>query len=139
MTNLNITERLVRGVTILDLDGKVTIGECSRQLHDVVRQIKQDGKTRVLLNLAKVTYIDSSGLGEIVAAYTTIKAGDGMLKLINVPGRVTDLMFITKLYTVFEIFDSESEGVASFEAADIDTAYPTAERSADVRTGGLFA
>ena len=117
MSGLNITKRQSGDVTIVDLDGKIAIGETNRQLHETIREIAADGTKKVVLNLKGVTTIDSSGLGEIVAGYSTLSAAGGRLKLINMPERVTDLMTITKLYTVFDIFDTEAEGIASFEAA----------------------
>ena len=115
MTSLTIQERQLGGVTIIDLDGKILIGETNRQLHDAIKILVAEGKEQILLNMAKVSYIDSSGLGEIVAAFTTLKASGGALKLFNVPVKVTSLMTITKLYTVFDIFEDEAAGVASFD------------------------
>jgi anti-sigma B factor antagonist len=88
-----------------------------------------EGKKNVVLNLAKVSTIDSSGLGEIVAGYSTLRAAGGTLKLINMPKRVTDLMTITKLYTVFDVYDTEAEGIASFESVD-EPEKPLAEAKA---------
>src|SRR5687768_10291260 len=115
MSSLTIQERQLGGVTIVDLAGKILIGETNRQLHDAIKRVVAEGKQQVLLNLAKVTYIDSSGLGEMVAGFTTLKASNGALKLINVPDKVVSLMTITKLYTVFDIFGDEAAGVASFD------------------------
>jgi anti-sigma B factor antagonist len=100
----------------MDLDGRVSLGETNRQLHEALREAVADGKKKVVLNLAKVAAIDSSGLGEIVAGYSTLSAAGGTLKLINLPERVSDLMTITKLYTVFDIYDSEAAGIASFDS-----------------------
>ena len=115
MSNLNITERRVGDITIVDLDGKVTIGDTNRRLHEKLRSIVTDGRNKIILNLKKVKVIDSSGLGEIVAGYSTLKAHGGSLVLINMPDRVTDLMTITKLYTVFDVFQSESEALSALE------------------------
>ena len=115
MSGLRITNRQVQGIVIVDLDGKVALGETNSQLHEALRNLVSEGKKNVILNLAKVSTIDSSGLGEIVAGYSTLSAAGGTLKLINLPERVTDLMTITKLYTVFDIYDTEAEGIASFE------------------------
>ena len=115
MSNLSISERQVRGVAILDLAGKITLGESNRQLHEAIRRLVAEGKVNIILNLAKVSVIDSSGLGEIVAGFSTLKAAGGSLKLINMPDRLADLMTITKLYTVFDIFDSEEAGLKAFE------------------------
>ena len=115
MNNLNISERRVGDITIIDLDGKVTIGETNRQLHDSLRRLVTEGTNRIILNLEKVKFIDSSGLGEIVAGYSTLKAHGGSLVLVNMPDRVVDLMTITKLYTVFDVFDSESAALSAME------------------------
>jgi anti-sigma B factor antagonist len=117
MSGLTITNRQVQGIVIVDLDGKVALGETNSQLHEALRKLVSEGKKNVVLNLAKVSTIDSSGLGEIVAGYSTLSAAGGTLKLINMPTRVTDLMTITKLYTVFDIYETEAEGIASFEGA----------------------
>ncbi|HTH39074.1 MAG TPA: STAS domain-containing protein [Pyrinomonadaceae bacterium] len=116
MSGLNINKREVNGVLVMDLDGRVSLGETNRQLHEALREAVADGKKKVVLNLAKVAAIDSSGLGEIVAGYSTLSAAGGTLKLINLPERVSDLMTITKLYTVFDIYDSEAAGIASFDS-----------------------
>lgn len=118
MSDLNITARQIRGVLVVDLAGKITIGETNRQLHDEIHQIVASGKKDVLLNLAGVTVIDSSGLGEMIASYATIGKNGGQLKLANLPDRVNELMTITKLLTVFEVFDNESDGIASFRPMD---------------------
>ena len=115
MSGLNIGKREVDGILVMDLDGSVSLGETNRQLHEALRGAVTDGKKNVILNLAKVTGIDSSGLGELVAGYSTLRSADGSLKLINLPERVNDLMTITKLYTVFDIYDSEAAGIASFD------------------------
>ena len=115
MSNLYILERQVRGVMIVDLEGNVTIGETNQQLHEAIKRLVAEGKKSIILNLAKVTLVDSSGLGEMVAGYSTLKASGGSLKLINLPERVVDLMTITKLYTVFDIYNSEAEGIDGFE------------------------
>ena len=115
MSNLNIAERRVGDITIIDLDGKVTIGETNRQLHEKLKSIVMDGRNKIILNLRQVKFIDSSGLGEIVAGYSTLKAHGGSLVLANIPDRVVDLMTITKLYTVFDIFESESDALAALQ------------------------
>ena len=114
MSGIIIEERLVRGVTILDIAGKIAIGESNRQLHDSIKRLVAEGKNQIIVDLAKVSHIDSSGLGELVGGYTTLKAAGGALKLVNVNDRVTSLMTITKLYTVFDIFDNELDAVSSF-------------------------
>jgi len=115
MTSLNIQERQLGGVTVVDLAGKIFIGETNRQLHDALKRLVSEGKRQILLNLAKVTNIDSSGLGEVVAGFTTLRNAGGELKLVNLPAHVWDLMTVTKLYTVFDIFEDEATAVGSFE------------------------
>lgn len=115
MSGITIEERQVRGVTIIDLAGKITLGESNRRLHDSIKRLVSEGKNQIIVNLAKVSHIDSSGLGELVGGYTTLKSNNGVLKLVNVNDRVTSLMTITKLYTVFEIFDNEPDAVNSFD------------------------
>jgi anti-sigma B factor antagonist len=124
MSNLSISERQVRGVSIVDLAGKITLGESNRQLHEAIRRLVAENKQNIILNLAKVTVIDSSGLGEIVAGYSTVAANGGSLKLINLSERVTDVMTVTKLYIVFDIYGSEAEGVEAFEANEKRTTQP---------------
>lgn len=128
MRNLSISERQVRGVVIVDLDGRITIGESNRQLHEAIRGLVAAGKQKIILNLAKVTVIDSSGLGEIVAGFSTVAAGGGSLKLINLSDRVVDVMTITKLYTVFDIYDSEAEGIGGFEKEEDLATQPLDEK-----------
>jgi anti-sigma B factor antagonist len=118
MSSLTINKRQVNGVVIVDLDGKISLGESNTELHESLRQLVAEGKRNVILNLAKVTAIDSSGLGSIVAGYSTLQAAGGSLKLINLPERVSDLMTITKLYTVFDIYDNEAAGINSFETSE---------------------
>jgi anti-sigma B factor antagonist len=118
MSSLTINKRQVNGVVIVDLDGRIALGESNTELHQSLRQLVAEGKRNIILNLAKVTAIDSSGLGSIVAGYSTLKAAGGSLKLINLPERVSDLMTITKLYTVFDIYDDEAAGINSFDAAE---------------------
>ncbi len=115
MSTLSITGRQMDDVNILDLDGKILLGETNRQLHEAIYELIAEGKNRVVLNLEKVLAIDSSGLGEIVASYSTLAKAGGNLKLVNIPTRVTDIMTVTKLYTVFDVYDSEADAVNSFE------------------------
>ena len=118
MSGITVQERVFRGVTIIDLSGKIGLGESNLQLHETIKRLAAEGKTQIVINLAKVTQIDSSGLGELVSGYTTLKANNGELKLTNVNDRVNDLMTITKLYTVFEIFTAELDAVYSFDEPD---------------------
>jgi anti-sigma B factor antagonist len=116
MNNLNITERRNGSVTVLDLHGNIRLGEGSMDLHKVLRSLVEKGERRILLNLADVTYIDSSGLGELVAGFTTLQKNGGELKILRLTERVHELMVITKLLTVFDVFDNEQEAVNSFPA-----------------------
>ena len=115
MAELNISERQSGDVTILDMDGKITIGEGSVALRTAVRRLVEEGKKKVLLNLAKVGYIDSSGIGELVSSYTAIDRDGGELKLLNLTQKLQDLLTITKLLTVFDVYESESDALGSFK------------------------
>lgn len=121
MNNLNITERRSGSVTVLDLKGNIRLGEGNIELHNILRFLVEKGERRVLLNLGEVTYIDSSGLGELVAGYTTLQKNDGELKILRLTERVRELMVITKLLTVFDVFDNEDEAIKSFAAASENT------------------
>jgi anti-sigma B factor antagonist len=111
---MKIEERAVDGVTILDLQGKMLIGEGDELLREKINQLVENGTERIVLNLAEVPYVDSAGLGEIVRCYTTVSRKSGRLKLINLTKKIQDLLSITKLLTVFETYDSETEAVRSF-------------------------
>jgi anti-sigma B factor antagonist len=111
---LTATTRLVGDVAIVDLSGRIVLGEGSAELRDLVRNLAGEGKKKILLNLSGVNYIDSSGLGELVTAFTSIRKEGGELKLLNLTRRVHDLLQITKLYTVFEITDDEATSLKSF-------------------------
>ncbi len=115
MAQLNIKERQAGDVAILDLSGKITIGEGSVQLREAVRRLLDEGKKKILLNLGDVSYVDSSGIGELVSSYTTTNNQGGQLKLLNLTKKIQDLLMITKLLTVFETFDNEADAVASFK------------------------
>jgi anti-sigma B factor antagonist len=114
---MQIEERAIGDVMVLDLKGKVTLGEGDELLKDKVNSIVSQGHKKIVLNLADVPYIDSAGLGEIVRTYTTVSRQGGSLKLLNLTKRITDLLSITKLLTVFETFESENEAVRSFSAS----------------------
>jgi anti-sigma B factor antagonist len=114
MADITISERQAGDVTILDLDGKVTIGEGSVALRNAIRRLLGDGKNKILLNLAGVGYIDSSGIGELVSSFTAVSKEGGTLKLLNLTQKIQDLLAITKLLTVFDVYDVESEALASF-------------------------
>ncbi|MBI2834686.1 MAG: STAS domain-containing protein [Acidobacteria bacterium] len=111
---MQIDERVVNDVTILDLKGKMTLGEGDELLKEKINSLVQQGRRKLLLNLGGVPYIDSAGLGEIVRTYTTVSRQGGKLKLLNLTKRIQDLLAITKLLTVFETFDAEQEAVRSF-------------------------
>ena len=112
--SLKLHTRQVDGVTILDLSGRITLGEGSVQLRDATRDLLSKGSKHILLNLGDVNYIDSSGIGELVSAYTTVRNQGGELKLLNLTKKVHDLLQITKLYTVFDVKDDEATAIASF-------------------------
>ena len=114
---MQIEERAVGDVLVLDLKGKITLGEGDELLKDKVNSLVNQGHKKIVLNLADVPYIDSAGLGEVVRTYTTVSRQGGSLKLLNLTKRITDLLSITKLLTVFETFDSENEAVRSFSAS----------------------
>lgn len=111
---MQIEQRTIGSVMILDLKGKITLGEGDEALKDKINSLILQGHKKMLLNLADVPYIDSAGLGEIVRTYTTVSRQGGQLKLVNLTKRITDLLMITKLLTVFETFDSEQEALKSF-------------------------
>ena len=111
---MQIEERVVGDVTILDLKGKITLGEGDEALKDKINSLVLQNRRRILLNLGDVPYVDSAGLGEIVRTYTTVSRQGGQLKLVNLTKRITDLLSITKLLTVFETFDSEADALQSF-------------------------
>ena len=115
MAELNIRERQAGDVTILDLEGKITIGEGSVSLRTAIRRLIEEGKKKILLNLAGVGYVDSSGIGELVSSYTTINREGGQLKLLKLTQKIKDLLTITKLLTVFDTYDDESEALNSFK------------------------
>jgi anti-sigma B factor antagonist len=111
---MQIEERIVGDVTILDLKGKITLGDGDEVLKDKINSLTLQNRRKILLNLEGVPYIDSAGLGEIVRTYTTVSRQGGQLKLVNLTKRIEDLLSITKLLTVFETFDSEEEALRSF-------------------------
>ena len=112
--SMKVSTRQVDGVTILDLSGRITLGEGSVVLRDAVRDLLAKGDKNILLNLGDVSYIDSSGIGELVSAFTSVKNAGGELKLLNLTKKVQDLLQITKLYTVFDVKDDETSAVGSF-------------------------
>jgi len=112
---LTIASREVDGVIVLDLSGRITLGEGSVQLRDAIRSLISKGSKNILLNMGDVNYIDSSGLGELVSAFTTAKNQQADVKLLNLTKKVHDLLQLTKLYTVFDIMDDEASAIASFK------------------------
>ena len=114
MPSLVINQRQIEGITVLDCAGRISLGEGSVLLRNVLQEKMQAPQPKVLLNLAEVAYIDSSGLGELVSAYVAMHRQDGELKLLHLTRKVHDLLQITKLYTVFEVFDDEVQALASF-------------------------
>jgi len=110
------TTREIGDVTVIDMDGRITLGEGSALLRDLVREKLSGGHRKIVLNLAGVNYIDSSGLGELVSGYRMIKGQGGELKLLNLNKKVSDLLQITKLYTVFDIHNQEEQAITSFHS-----------------------
>ena len=111
---MKTSTRKVENVTIVDLSGRITLGEGSVVLRDTIRDLISKGDKKILLNLGEVTYIDSSGIGELVSAFTTVRNQGGELKLLNLTKKVHDLLQITKLYTVFDVKDDEATAIQSF-------------------------
>ena len=104
----------VDGVTVLNLSGRITLGDGTKLLRKLIRDTLAAGKKRILLNMAEVFYIDSSGLGELVSAYAAVKNSGGQLKLLNLKSRVQDLMQLTRLHMIFDIYTDEKTALASF-------------------------
>jgi anti-sigma B factor antagonist len=115
MAELELSERQAGDVTILDMTGSVRMGEGAVALRNSIRGLNDEGKKKILLNLAGVKNIDSSGIGELIANYTTISREGGQLKLLSLTDKIRDLLVITKLLTVFDSFDNEAEALSSFE------------------------
>jgi len=112
--SVKLSTRQVGDVTVIDAEGRITLGEGSTTFRDAIRDLSAKGVKKILLNLADISYIDSSGIGEMVSSFTTVTNGGGQLKLLNLTKRVKDLLQITKLYTVFEVFDDEAAALRSF-------------------------
>ncbi len=115
MAELEVKERQAGDVTILDMSGAVRIGQGSIALRDSVRSLVEGGKKKILLNLGGVNYIDSSGIGELIANYTTVSREGGQLKLLSLTEKIQNLLVITKLLTVFDAYDNEAEALNSFK------------------------
>ncbi len=112
--SMKASNRQVDGITIVDMSGRITLGEGSVILRDSIRDLIGKGQKKILLNLGDVTYIDSSGIGELVSAFTAVRREGGELKLLNLTKKVHDLLQITKLYTVFDIKDDEATAIKAF-------------------------
>jgi anti-sigma B factor antagonist len=113
--SMKATTRQVNSVTVVDLSGRITLGEGCSQLRDLIRDLLAKGHKKLLLNLAEVTYIDSSGIGELVSGFTAVSNHSGQLKLLNLTKKVHDLLQITKLLTVFDVHDDEAKAIKSFD------------------------
>jgi len=111
---MKVSVRQREGVTVLDIEGKITIGSGDLELRNAVQQAVSDGAKNLLINLGKVTTLDSSGVGELVSSYTTATGRGAKLKLVNLPPKVQDVLTITQLITVFDVYDTEDEAIASF-------------------------
>ena len=114
--SMKVSTRQVDGITILDLSGRITLGEGSVTIRDAVRDVLAKGSNKILLNLGDITYIDSSGIGELVGAYTTVRGVSGELKLMALTKRVKDLIQITRLFTVFDVQVDETAAISAFRA-----------------------
>ena len=112
--SVKLTTHASGDVTVVDVIGKITLGEATSALRTTIRELVQGGSRKIVLNMADVTYMDSSGLGELIAAHTTVTTAGGEIKLLNLARRVHDLLKLTKLYTVFEAFEDEPTAVSSF-------------------------
>ena len=109
LTPINVGE-----VTVVDAAGRITLGENTKSFRDMIRDLTAGGRKNILLNLADVTYVDSSGIGELIAAFTNVKHQGGAVKLLNPTKRVCDLLHITKIYTIFEVFEDRNAAMSSF-------------------------
>ena len=112
--SVKLTTRQVGDVTVVDVAGRITLGEGSATLRDAMRDMVSKNQKKILLNLGEVSYIDSSGIGELVSGFTTVTNSGGALKLLNLNKRVKDLLQITKLYTVFDVHEDEASAIRSF-------------------------
>jgi anti-sigma B factor antagonist len=112
--DLRATYRDAGGATVVDIGGRITLGEGSALLRKTIRELLDDSRKNILLNLADVNYIDSSGIGELVTAFTTVKKNGGNLKLLHLTKKVHDLLQLTKLFTVFEVYSDETTAIGSF-------------------------
>jgi len=132
MSKLIISKRRIDGVMILDLEGGIKLGEENAYLHNTIRELVTAGEKKVLLNLGQVTKIDSSGMGELIAAWTTLQKAGGEVKLLHLTHGVEQLMLLTKLLTVFETYEDETDAIASFKSKTTDQVDAQIWKSADV-------
>src|SRR5437879_3250036 len=116
--------RQVGNVSVLDMDGNIRIGDCSVALQEAIRGLLAEGRNQILLNLARVAYIDSLGLGELISIHITLKKNGGQIKLLHLTQRLRELMTITKLLTVFDVYEDEAEALDSFRESDLEIAEP---------------
>jgi len=112
--SIKLNTRQVGDVSVVDVSGRITLGEGSSALRDIMRDMVGKNQKKILLNLGDVSYIDSSGIGELVSGFTTVTNNGGQLKLLNLNKRVKDLLQITKLYTVFDVHEDEAAAIRSF-------------------------
>ena len=126
---MKATLRQVDGIVVIDMSGRITLGEGCTQLRELVREQLGKGTKHLLLNLADITYIDSSGIGELVSGFTTVSNQGGKLKLLNLTKKVHDLLQITKLYTVFDVYDDEAKAITSFAKALPDVTWARVQPS----------
>ena len=117
LAKLKTSTRQVDGVTIVDLSGRITLGEASVVVRDVINDLMGKGNKKILLNLVEVDYIDSSGIGVLVSSLSTVRSQGGELKLVNLSKRIRDLLQITKLYSLFDVKDDEAAAVGSFRSS----------------------
>jgi anti-sigma B factor antagonist len=115
MAELNIKQRQAGDVAVLDLDGQVRMGDSATALRGAIRGLVAGGNKKILLNLGGVKYVDSGGIGELIANYTTVGRSGGQMKLLNLTDKVQDLLVITKLLTVFDVYENEAEALSSFK------------------------
>jgi anti-sigma B factor antagonist len=112
--SVKLVTRQVGDVTVVDASGRITLGEGSSAFREQIKELVASGHKKILINMGDISYIDSSGIGELVSGFTTVTNAGGLLKLLNLGKRVYDLLQITKLYTVFQTFDDEAEAIRSF-------------------------
>jgi anti-sigma B factor antagonist len=114
---MNVSSRQVNGITVVDMSGRITLGEGGVVLRETIHNLLDKGDKKILLNLGDISYIDSSGIGELIGAFTSVRKQGGDLKLLNLTKKVKDLLQITKLYTVFDVKDDEAAAISGFNEA----------------------